>query len=170
MDGFSVDGYLGNPHMKSFFPEHAKKAGLVIGLRSRAVLAVNRMANVSKILDRVVGGVAIDMVNVIGRPNTVHIKPCQLVCGIPLAVNAQADTFFLSRTASLPVSSNLSNLGSSGQRNAPRKHASLRIVVQQFLKTTLGKGRMLPAHLPFLLSGNLGSDAPRLQPRGVALS
>jgi len=98
------------------------------------VLLVCRLA---KILPRVIGPAAIDVINRILGPFSSHMKPRKTVRVIAIAIYSDLDISIPMMTSG--YCSNRSPITERAAPNTPRKDTRLRVIVEKFAQTLRGK-------------------------------
>ena len=119
---------------------HTHETGLISSVWSTHVLGVARFINQSKIVQSVVGFVAVNMVNQTNWPTVVRKQPNKPMCFVNALANAHNDVALVIKTPC-----HISNSNTSGNAFAPHKFASFRTVLQ-YLFNFFG-GKIGVAHL-----------------------
>jgi hypothetical protein len=130
-DASSINAYTSMEFSSMRF--NAKKSSLTRTAASFLVLKIDALWHITQVAKSVVQWVPINMVNKIPRPLTKDIEPGKPTLMVNLAENAN---FFASVSG---VSSHITNSNTHCVFRLPRKHASLRIVVQDFAQAFYGK-------------------------------
>ncbi len=127
-------GNVRHPLVRDVVPISAEQAGrLVVAPSPPSVLAVDGLSYVSQLANSIVSGFAVDVVNLPGGPNAMHIQPCKAMRSIAPAVNHD-DRVAVCDTASTP-----SWLCRPSSKNAPSKYASFGVVVKKLAQALRGK-------------------------------
>ncbi len=115
------------PSFAAFKFRHAQQSSRFVAcMCSFLVLNVARRRNIAEIAKRIVAGVAVNVVNVAGRPFACHVKPCQTTGSVSSFVNPDGCVPFR-----LGVPSNRAGNNFTTRFDAPSKAACFWVVVQQ---------------------------------------
>jgi hypothetical protein len=115
------------PSFAAFKFRHAQKSSRFVACMCPfLVLDVARRQNISKVAKRIVSGVAVNVVNVAGRPFARHVKPRQTTGSVSSFVNPNDCVPF-----GLDVPSNRARNNFTTRFDAPSKAACFWVVVQQ---------------------------------------
>lgn len=129
-DRFVVDFYFCQPF--AVFFANAKKAAFVAWLWFTIILRVFHIRNFPKIIKSIVGSIPVDMVDLLCRPYSFLMQPCQSVRQIKSVV--QSDNH-ISVFGYAPC---FSPDAAFPPRLSPRKHACACVVVKQFAQSFWG--------------------------------
>ena len=116
-----------------------KPSGFIACMRPFLVLNVFCCRNIAKIAKSIIPGIAVNVVNVAGRPDSNHVKPCQPTGSISSFVNSDNCVSFR-----LGISSNRPWNNFAARFHTPSKDTCFGIVVQQC--TQLVKCNVKMAH------------------------
>jgi hypothetical protein len=107
---------------------NAHQTGLVILVRTMGVLAIERGRYVAQIAKAVICRLSVDVVHIMRRMNSGHVKPCQPGGSVRSSIDVNVDV----PTALVQYSRNVSNSATAFIVGAARKKAAFRVVVQKF--------------------------------------
>jgi hypothetical protein len=126
---FAVKKYLCQPSFSSFVPSDAKQSrAFIAALRSSLILEILASAYISQIAKRVVGSIAINMVDIKCRPLAGHIQPRKAVRPVAFPIDKNKQVAF----AVVAPNNGFRALNA-------QKLASFGIVVKKFAQTLRGK-------------------------------
>ena len=137
-----VNANSGLPFACARMPIGAKNTRLSARVGRFPVLHVFRFGCLSQICKRIVGSIRIDVVDLKRRPFSGHVEPRKPVSWINVSVDHYHSV------AIAWASSRVSCFDAADAVLAPRKHASLRIVVEKFAQTLRGKIGLSHAVVP----------------------
>jgi hypothetical protein len=125
---FAIDPKLSDVLAPFFAKLNAHEACGIVSVRSMRVLRIELNRNVAQVVPSVIGSVAVDVVHVMARMLSGHVKPCQAGGSVGPAINVNVD---VSRSA-VKRPSNIADSGASAVVGAARKNAGFLVVVEQF--------------------------------------
>ena len=126
----SVSLNMNNPFFTCFTPTHSKYSRFTVFMCFSYVLRVFFLCRISEIFYPVIQWIAINVVNVIFRPNTVNVEPCKPMRKVFIAIYSNPHS---------SISSNKSGDGAFCNKatwaNFPSKLSSLRAIMQNFAQS-----------------------------------
>ena len=115
-----------NPISPKYF-----RGGFLVWFTS--VLHVFRFSSFTKIPYGIVASTLVYVVDLIGGPSSIHIQPRKAMRRVKMAVNSDYDI------AVTVATGNRARLADTGPLMTPRKHPTLRVVMQQLTESLCGK-------------------------------
>lgn len=144
----------GDPIALVLCPMYTEKSGFVVAPAAMHVLHIKSVRSYAQIIDAIASLFSVLVIDFSFRPMTVNIQPSETMRPVFRVLDANH---------SIPsigdISSHITNLNLSRWPNEPYKYPGIRVVMQQFLQTLLGKCRIALAHLSFSYNDGLGSGA-----------
>lgn len=125
----SANLYLGNDVPTA--QANTKQSRLAVFGRASSIFLICGCGHVSKIHERVITWVAVNMVNFMLRPLALHVEPCEAVRSIIFLVDANCD-------AAIKASKMPNATPATMSPESPCEIASCRIVMQKFAQTFWG--------------------------------
>ena len=141
-----VSLYARHPNLRSPFSIgeiNTKIPALIIFVWESLILAIGSTRYISKVANSIVRPIAVDVVNLIDRPRSVYIEPCQTMCVIENTID---------HYLKMPIVPGASCLVSShgiGFAQNPRKNSGALVVVEEFAQSLCGKINLSHAVVPF---------------------
>lgn len=125
------------------FLGYTKNSGITVPHGDTPVLRVDGSCHVTQVSDSVIRRVSVYVVNVVARPLSGRVKPCQPMKPINVAFDAHPPI-----PAAEIVSSNRPNFNSITWLDSPRKNSSIGIVYEKFAHALCGKIGLSHAVVP----------------------
>ena len=119
-----------DPLIAIFSKMNAHQSGLVVRARPALVLHVDLCGRVAQIVDSVIKFVSVNVVNIVGRPNAVNVKPRKTVAGVGATVGHQVVVPIL-----IDRTSNIASAASALVVRASSEDARRRVKVQKLAQT-----------------------------------
>ena len=125
MDSLFTNRNLCAPLGGRFIPRYANQFRTTVDVPMLAVTLVSGLSHIAQILNTVIKPVSVYVVNLLSRPNSMNVKPCQPVGSIQSVVDAN-----VSVSLGIDASSNVPNFYvSTGFR--PSENTGNRIVIKK---------------------------------------
>lgn len=110
----------------ALYANDARIADGVVDSKSTNVLVVDGMRNISKVAERIVGAVAVDVVDLMRRPCARDMEPRQSMRWIPMAAHSNLDV-----SVSLDAAGNHPNGNAAASGDAPPEYSGACLVVEK---------------------------------------
>jgi hypothetical protein len=131
---FTVYSYVGIEFATFFVNANAKKASFISFCRFSLVLTIDCLCRVAQICKSIIATNAVNMVNVVLRPLTSHVKPRKTMSKILLWGYSY---FGVSKL--IYISCCVASYRLTRSRYEPSENSGMRVVVQKLFKSSLGK-------------------------------
>ena len=156
-----IGSYLRSPFLSVL--GNAKITRGISKWRRDSVLHIFKLIDYAKITYSVICFIAIYMVNLVFRPRSVNIKPCQPVCKEPISKKFNSDVVLFAVAKSSYVT------GSTNSETVPpSKNTCVWVIVQIFFENFLSKVRLWVVHAIALLRHMRGKWRQGLEPLSAA--